>query len=137
MHTFFEKKIHTVACERLGKLISFCPEERFLVHGDFGFDNMLCGGNKITGVLDWSYAAYGDFLYDIAYLDFWPTQINLKEILLEHFRKQKVSLHNGKERILCSQIVIGLTSLNFFAKSNQREKYEWARDRLLELLSQG
>ena len=43
----------------------------YLLHGDYGFDNVLVDQGKISGVLDWANAKYGDFLYDVAWLDFW------------------------------------------------------------------
>ena len=64
--TCFDKTVYDSTYEVLLQLISFCPEERYLIHGDFGFDNVLCDREKVTGVLDWSYAAYGDFLFDEA-----------------------------------------------------------------------
>ena len=48
------------------KLIEYCPEEHKLVHGDFGSNNVLTDGQKITGVLDWDCALYGDPLFDVA-----------------------------------------------------------------------
>lgn len=37
-----------------------------LIHGDFTIDNVLVEGGKITGVIDWGAAAYGDPRYDVS-----------------------------------------------------------------------
>ncbi|HEU0164967.1 MAG TPA: phosphotransferase, partial [Thermomicrobiales bacterium] len=53
------------------RLVAFCPEGRWLIHGDYGYDNILVQDGKITAVLDWLSARFGDFLFDVASLDFW------------------------------------------------------------------
>lgn len=37
-----------------------------LVHGDFGFHNLLVQGRRITALLDWEYSHIGDFHEDLA-----------------------------------------------------------------------
>lgn len=37
-----------------------------LVHGDLIMHNLLTDGKRLTGVLDWEYAQYGDAFYDLA-----------------------------------------------------------------------
>src|SRR5207249_1974221 len=49
-------------------LLPRCPEERQVVHGDYGYDNVLAEHGRVTGVLDWEALRYGDPLYDVAYL---------------------------------------------------------------------
>ncbi|NJP39269.1 aminoglycoside phosphotransferase family protein [Alkalicoccus luteus] len=36
------------------------------MHGDFTIDNVLIHGGRITGIIDWAGAAYGDPRYDVA-----------------------------------------------------------------------
>ena len=40
-------------------------EERVIVHGDFGFHNLLVDHDRITAVLDWELATIGDPLVDL------------------------------------------------------------------------
>ena len=40
-------------------------EERVIVHGDFGFHNLLVTRDRITAVLDWELATIGDPLVDL------------------------------------------------------------------------
>ncbi len=50
---------------RFANLVPLCPEERRLIHGDFGSNNVLTDGYGITGVLDWETAGYGDPVFDM------------------------------------------------------------------------
>jgi aminoglycoside phosphotransferase (APT) family kinase protein len=36
--------------------------------------NVLVADGMLTAVLDWSCSAYGDFLYDVAWLGFWSPE---------------------------------------------------------------
>ena len=60
------------AMRRIRELLSFCTEKRYLVHADYGHDNTLADeAGNITAVFDWEHSLFGDFVYDIAWLDFW------------------------------------------------------------------
>jgi hygromycin-B 4-O-kinase len=73
--TFLEQEVYETCFNAMKHLLAYCPTEKYLVHGDFGFDNVLSDGQHITGVLDWADARLGDFVYDLAYLDFWSKDI--------------------------------------------------------------
>lgn len=59
------------AYARLRELAEDLPEERHIVHGDLINHNVLVQGPRITAVIDWGNALYGDWLYDAAWLIFW------------------------------------------------------------------
>ena len=59
--------------EEFASVLPSCPEERRLVHGDFGSNNLLVDKGRVTGALDWADARYGDPLLDIAGAYFWRT----------------------------------------------------------------
>ena len=132
--TFLEKDFWDIAYARLAELVPLCPEERSLVHGDYGFDNVLSDGAKITGVIDWGGSKYGDFLFDVAWLSFWSREIDYKNLYLEHIKKKRIHIENFSERMLCYKLFIGLGSLSFYAYSGQREKYERTKKAVGELL---
>ncbi len=115
-------------------LIDYCPNLRYLVHGDYGFDNLFSDGNKITGVIDWELSKYGDFLYDVAWLDFWETEIDYTDIFKKHYKSTGVSIPNFQERILCYKLHFGLGALSFFSDSGQKKSYNWTKKRLLQLV---
>lgn len=58
-------------CRIVADRVDDCPEDRRLLHGDFGSDNALTDGRRITGVLNWELAAYGDPLHDVAEMFQW------------------------------------------------------------------
>lgn len=132
--TFMEKELYDKLFAKLQELIAFCPEERSLVHGDYSFDNVLSNGIEITGVIDWAQSMYGDFLYDIAWISFWPSSKDYSDRFAEHYQKKGGLPKNYRERVLCYQVWIALNSLGFYAYSNQKDKYEWARGRIFGLL---
>jgi hygromycin-B 4-O-kinase len=129
-----EKDLYDILNAKLKELIEFCPEDKSLIHGDYGWENLLSDGKKVTGVIDWSESRYGDFIYDVAWMTFWPSPYNYGIAFDKHFEEKKVDIPNYKKRILCYQVYIALNSLGFYAYSNQKEKYQWAKDRITGLI---
>jgi hygromycin-B 4-O-kinase len=56
---FLEREIFEHIYSQMVHLLDACPEERFLVHGDYGLSNVIVHEGRITGVLDWLEAKYG------------------------------------------------------------------------------
>lgn len=56
---------------RLVELAESLPDERHIIHGDLLNRNVLVQAPRITAVIDWGNALYGDWLYDAAWLIFW------------------------------------------------------------------
>ena len=96
-------------------LIDFCPEVRCLVHGDFGHNNATVDNSQLTGVFDWEHSSYGDFLHDVAWLDFWAEDMGFKEALFKHYMSNDIEVSNFEERILCYQLGFGIGGMMFFA----------------------
>lgn len=134
--TFLEKTIVEKITKRIAILLEFLPEERYLIHGDYGGDNMTSDGEKITGVLDWGESKYGDPLYDIGWMDFFNEDLSYKEIFYDHYKDEGFNIENFNERMLCYKLHLGLGAIGFFALSRQKESYEWARSKLLKLLEE-
>lgn len=88
------------------RLAAYCPEQRHLIHGDFGSFNLLSDGQRITAVIDWDRAVIGDPLYEIANLFFWG-ETRLAGVR-QHLRDQFCHIPHWRERILCYQLRIGL-----------------------------
>lgn len=132
--TFFKKEVFDRLYKEIVKLVKYIPEERQLVHGDYGFNNVISDGVEITGVADWGESMYGDFLYDVAWLGFWSSTIKYGEIFEKHYRTKGLKIPHFTERLLCYKFYLGLGSLSFFAKSNQEKSYIWTKDRLFSLL---
>jgi hygromycin-B 4-O-kinase len=56
---------------RLRELAAGLPDERHVIHGDLVNRNVLVQDSRITAVIDWGNALYGDWLYDAAWLIYW------------------------------------------------------------------
>lgn len=129
--SFLERAVWNKIFTHIQELVKFCPEEKWLVHGDYGHNNAISDGRKITGVLDWAESIYGDFIYDIAWLSFWNSKEHAKQIDTYYSQKE---ISNFAERLLCYKLCIGLSALSFFAYSEQKEKYESTKERIFNLL---
>ncbi|UUZ92595.1 aminoglycoside phosphotransferase family protein [Paenibacillus sp. P25] len=62
--SFLERDVFEKFYSIMIDLAQYAPKERYLVHGDFHFGNMLSDGHQITGIVDWEMAMYGDFMFD-------------------------------------------------------------------------
>jgi hygromycin-B 4-O-kinase len=56
---------------RLRELAAGLPDQRYVIHGDLVNRNVLVQAARITAVIDWGNALYGDWPYDAAWLIFW------------------------------------------------------------------
>ena len=130
-----EQDLHQTARAAFEDLVEYCPEDFHLIHGDYGFDNVLADGEKVTGVLDWGGSKYGDFLYDAAWLVFWSDRYDVR-MFADHYSRQEAGLAHFDERMRCYRLHIGIGALRFFAVSRQDVKYRWVRERVLSTLSE-
>jgi hygromycin-B 4-O-kinase len=69
--TFLDRKVFDHYYTIMEDLIDLTPSRRELVHGGFGYGNVLVLDDRITGVLDWQDARYGDHVFDLAYMLNW------------------------------------------------------------------
>jgi hygromycin-B 4-O-kinase len=118
------------------RLAVHCPEERVLIHNDFWFENVLSEGERITGVIDWANALYGDPLYEVARLSWgaaWPGWWYDDGVML--LRERFGSAPGYAERLACYQCHIGLDDLRFYANTRRRTEYDFFRARLLTLIA--
>jgi hygromycin-B 4-O-kinase len=132
--TFLEKKLFDDIFTHMVELLDYCPAERYLVHGDYNFRNILAHEGKITGVVDWINAQYGDFVYDIAGLDFWLPGLNMGERCLHYYQEHHIHIPFYKERLLCYECYIMLIAMRFFAKKGDEQAYQWIGQRMQQLL---
>jgi hygromycin-B 4-O-kinase len=133
--TFLERDLFDRIFEEMKSLLSYCPTERFLVHADFGSDNALAEKGRITAVLDWANSVYGDFLFDVAWLDMWSPQLDLNGRFRQYYQTQNHHIPHYDERFRCCQCYIALDSFRFYAKTGQEEGYQWMRSWILDVLA--
>ncbi len=109
------------AFAHLHDLVPFCPEARHLVHSDLLHYNVLVAGDRITAVVDWGSALYGDFLYDLAWFAFWSPSypawhgIDFRAEAERHFAAIDLDVPLFAERFRCCQIHIGLDNQKYNA----------------------
>ena len=128
MAEFYDEAYHDKLRAEVLALIHTCPEERVLIHDDFGFNNTLSDGTNITGVIDWEHAAYGDPLKDVAWLDFWNDKQGYAAAFEQYYREKNTLPKDFQQRINCYKLLIGLGSLGFFARSRQAESYQYTKE---------
>ena len=134
----FEKELYLQLSEKIQELIRYCSRYRYLIHGDYGFDNVLADNKgKITAVFDWEHSLFGDFTYDIAWLDFWciRDENHYSKIYLKMFENDKnLDFKNYEERVLCFKLYIGIIVAVFFSGTCQKKQYLESKKRILDLL---
>ena len=132
--TFLERDLYQDLYRRMCDLLVYCPEDRSLIRGGLSLRDMLAQDGKITAVLDWVDASYGDFVYDIAVLDFWWPWLGVREAFQEYSQQRERELPFYAERLLCYECHHALGALRFFAKSGHEAGYRLTRTLILHKL---
>ena len=120
---------------QLQGLLDACPEDRHLIHADLVGDNLRVEGDRITAVVDWANAMYGDFLYDLARLTFFAPwfpelrRIDVRGLGGEHF----ASVPDFDERLRCCEVHVGLDAQAYNAFSRRWDELARSGKRTLEL----
>lgn len=124
--SFLERPLFDQLYGEMQRLFVFLPEERYLIHGDYGWNNVLADGGKVTAVLDWANAQYGDFLLDVAYLTA-STMADYVAAFQEYYQVNNQIVPHYLERIRCYQCYANLDGLRFFAKTGNLNGYQWVK----------
>ncbi|WP_309122593.1 aminoglycoside phosphotransferase family protein [Paenibacillus sp.] len=90
------------------ELLPYAPKDKYLVHGDFHFWNMLSDGSTVTGIVDWETAMYGDFMFDVAVLHLWHPQARFPERVREAWEAEGDAIPRFDERLLRYRLIKGL-----------------------------
>lgn len=97
------------------------PEMRSVIHGDLLNYNVFATGNRISGVIDWGCAMYGDPVFELAWFGFWwpwyPQwhDVDVVGAALHAFRDRGADLTSFRDRLLCYELQIGLTHQAYHA----------------------
>lgn len=133
--TFLERDLFEALFRKMNELLAFCPtQERWLVQNGLTMRNILAHDGKLTGIVDWIDAQYGDFVRDIAVLDFWLPFWNMRDVCLSRYQQRGLEIPNYNERLLCYQCHLCLDGLRFYAKQGRYDSYQWLRERCVTLL---
>lgn len=129
------------ALARLQELVEHSSSDRHLIHSDLLHNNVLVQNNRITAVIDWGCALYGDFLYDLAWFSFWSSWypamdgIDWEQETRRHYDLIGLEVPRYKERLLCYKIHIGLDAQAYNAFTGRWNQLEINARKTLELAS--
>lgn len=113
---------------RICEKISCTPR---LVHGDYGAENLFILNSKVSAVIDWGAAMYGDPVFDLAWLSFWYKDLDVVQSYSKY--NPKLSGEQITECMPAYWYFIGLRAVYFFRNSNQEKSALWAFQRLNEV----
>jgi len=130
-HSFIEPELFQAYYDQMHQLIAYCPREKYIVHGDYGFTNVIANGDEVTGVLDWAEWKLGDFLYDVMTLDFWSDDILYGSL----WRAEHTTPHFN-ERMRCYTLHQGLGTMAIAAVKKDEGMYERVKERLAQKLKE-
>jgi hygromycin-B 4-O-kinase len=116
------------------RLVEQVPNERRLIHGDFGSNNVLTRDNQIVAVLDWDAASYGDWLFDVAGAYYWRNHLLCMELAADYYERELNHLPHYQEPINCYQLRAALIEMYVQANRGEREKLNQHTKRCRELL---
>jgi hygromycin-B 4-O-kinase len=127
------------ALARLDALIPDDAEERHLIHSDLLNYNVLVADARISAVIDWGCAIYGDFLYDLAWFEFWSPWypawrgIDFRSEAIRYYSSIGLSVPRFEERLTCCLIHIGLAAQAYNAFKERWDALEETARRTLEV----
>jgi hygromycin-B 4-O-kinase len=124
------------------ELAEYAPADRHLIHSDLLNFNALVSGNRMSALFDWGCSLYGDFLYDIAWFNFWKpwfpawAGIDFVAEAKRHYDAIGLDVPDFDERMRACEIQIGLSNLAYVAWKGRWEQAE-AVSELLAALARG
>lgn len=98
----------------LERLLVDMPEKRHVLHSDLINYNCFVRDHRISGIIDWGCAMYGDFVYEIAWFTFWSPwypqwgEIDFAREALAFYRDAGADVCGFDERLTCYELQIGL-----------------------------
>ena len=131
--SFLERPLFDKLYAEMESLFPYLPDERYLVQGDYGFNNVLAKDGEITAVIDWN-AMLGDFLFDVARLNFIAPDVGYPDRFLRYYAAQNRHVPNFAERLRCYQCYNALDGMRFFAKMDQPGGYDWVKGQITAVL---
>jgi len=126
------------AYQRLREIAPTLPRVRHLVHADLLNGNLLVSDGHVSAVLDWGNALYGDFLYDLAWFQFWSpwypawSGIDFVDEAKRHYRDVALVVPHFEARLTACLLHIGLDGQAYSAFKERWDEVDRTSDRTLE-----
>lgn len=135
---FLEVETLEYFSDQLRQQVSQLPDvRRFLVHTDFGWDNVLVNDGAVEAVIDWDNAVFGDELYDLARLDVYAPAVDFKAIVRSRWSDRGRDLRQFDLRWDVCALHVMVDALGWYGWSNNPDAYRWMKARALDLLGEG
>ena len=131
----------TAGMDALEALVSRRPDHRNLLHSDLLNRNVFVSGGRVTAMIDWQCAMYGDFLHDVAWLTFWApwhpgvAAADFRSRAFDRYCELGLAVSHFEDRMRCYEIHIGLRHLVYNAWRGDLPNLEGAARRTLEVIA--
>jgi hygromycin-B 4-O-kinase len=125
---------------KLAELAEAAPSTRHLVHSDLINRNAHVVDGRITGIFDWGCSIYGDFLYEVAWLEFWSPwyegmdAIDWRAETRRHFQTIDLEVPDVDARMHACMLHIGLAHIAYHAWSGSVDELAAVEKRIEPLL---
>jgi len=120
-------------------LVDACPNERFLLHSDLLYFNVLVERDVVSAVFDWGSSMYGDFLWDLAWITFWQpwyaawSEVDVRQAGRAHYASIGLDVPNFDARLRCYELAIGLDGVAYQAVAGKPGELDWTAAHLQRL----
>jgi len=129
---FVNKNFTDYVAERMEHFAQFTTEQRELLHGDFGADNVFIKDNTVSGIIDWEKMRVGDHFLDVGrVLLFCPNRKATSSAALEFYKDKDIK--NWKERAAMGIYHVVLTNYAYAALGGNETSCKSSESRLKEL----
>lgn len=124
----------------LETLAGHCPDLRSLIHSDLLYHNAFVSGPRVSALIDWQCALYGDHLFELAWFTFWApwhpgiAAAGLRDRALERWQGAGVDLAGADLRLRCYEVRIGVSHLIYNAWRRDAVNLEATARRTLAVL---
>lgn len=130
--SFVDKKFTDYVAERMEHFAQFTTEQRELLHGDFGADNVFIKDGAVSGIIDWEKMRCGDHFLDVGrILLFCPDRRATTAAALEFFKDKEIE--NWKERSAMGVYHVVLTNYAYAALGGNKASCRSSETRLKEI----
>ena len=135
-------ELFVVGERELRALVPSCPELRHVIHLDLLNRNVLVSedGTRLEAVFDWACSAYGDFVYDVAWLTFWAPwhraldAVGFRDVVIRHYERTALAVPLMAERLRCYELHIGLVHLAYCTFARRDDELQEVAQRMTQLL---
>lgn len=112
--------------------LPYVSEQRRLLHGDPGGDNVIIADNKVVALLDWEQMAYGDWLRDYSRFEYWNNNsYGDAESFADMYKLEKEHI---KERKAVYWAINALRGIEFADRDKSEKVAMWLQNNLQRII---